>query len=363
MISRKIVGAPIVLFLGAGASAPLGKWLMADFLLNLQTQLTGSLRELLHAIARYKSWDLEAIMDELTDLCDKPYLSDTNQVNYITDFLDPNRTEARKVAGSIPSEFSKHYQVMVDQCRSLRFEIEKLIFEHYRKIDPEKVRELYDPLLELIINLIRRSGLLADQSLSSIVVPIFTTNYDLAIERLTEVRDDIILVNGFHRAIWKRSEFDEFNPKGHGIYLLLFKLHGSVNWYRDIDGKVKEGGVALYQHSDPEIRNVVIYPAQNKIALEEPFVTAYEYLQRCLDEALHVVFVGYSFRDYDTITKIRASLNYNPNLRLWFLDPSANTLVEKWFKGYENRISSLCFNFGIEPTNYLGPLGEALIRS
>lgn len=357
MINREIVNVPIVLFLGAGASAPLEKWLMADFLVHLQSRLNNDLKSLLQAIAEYKSWDLEAIMDELADLCDKPYLSDTNRVNYITDLLDPSRSEARKL-GPMPSEFSKQYKLLVNKCQSLRFEIEKLIFEHYREVDAEKARELYDPVLKVIIDSTRSARSATEQALAPIVIPIFTTNYDLAIEALAETRGDITLINGFYRAKWKRSEFDEFKPNETGIYIVLFKLHGAVNWYYDIDGQIKEGGVALYQHSDPKIRNLVIYPAQNKIALEDPFLLAYEYFQRSLDQALNVVFVGYSFRDYDTVTKIKAGLNYNSKLRVAVLDPASDRLIEKWFKSYEDRVTPLCFRFGFEAASYLSPLGE-----
>lgn len=357
MINREIVNVPIVLFLGAGASAPLGKWLMSDFLVYLRSRLNNRLPDLLDAIARYKSHDLEAMMDELADLCDKPYLSDTTRVNYITDLLDPSRSEIRKLE-SVPSEFSKQYKLLVDQCQSLRFEIEKLIFEHYREVDTEKARELYDPVLKVIIDSTRSARSATEQALAPIVIPIFTTNYDLTIETFAETNPDITLINGFHRTKWKRSEFDEFQPNKTGIYIALFKLHGSVNWYRDIDGSIKEGGVALYQHSDPKIRNLIIYPAQNKIALEDPFLLAYEYFQRSLDQALNVVFIGYSFRDYDTVTKIKASLNYNSELRVAILDPASDSLIEKWFKGYEDRITPLCFRFGFEAASYLSPLGQ-----
>jgi hypothetical protein len=128
-------------------------------------------------------------------------------------------------------------------------------------------------------------------------------------------------------------------------YLILFKLHGSVTWYDD-GGVIKYLGASIHRPSNERIKNVLIYPAKNKIALDDPFFTAYDYFQRCLDHSVSGVFIGYSFRDYDTVTKIKSALKVNDKLRLLILSPNADEIVLQFFPDFGGRLVPLSYEFG-----------------
>jgi hypothetical protein len=76
MITNEIAESPRLLFLGAGASKPLGKMLMGEFVEHLTKQVSNEpYAELLRAICRKKP-DLEFLIEQLEEICTKGYLGD-----------------------------------------------------------------------------------------------------------------------------------------------------------------------------------------------------------------------------------------------------------------------------------------------
>ena len=110
--------------------------------------------------------------------------------------------------------------------------------------------------------------------------------------------------------------------------VVLFKLHGSTSWFNNGETFIKSDA-AVYAGDDSSFENLLIYPAKRKIASDDPFFTAYDYFQRTLESCKLCVVIGYSFRDYDALSRLRSAACYNPNLRLLVLDPDASTLTER----------------------------------
>jgi hypothetical protein len=75
--------------------------------------------------------------------------------------------------------------------------------------------------------------------------------------------------------------------------------------------------------------NMLIYPATRKIATEDPFYTGYEYFERCCERAKLCIAIGYSFRDYDALTRLRGAMSVNENLRLLLVGPSAEKVLAR----------------------------------
>ncbi len=74
MIANDITESPRLLFLGAGASKPLGKMLMGEFVQHLSLQIHREpYAELVRAISR-KDRDLEFLMEQLEEISTKEYL-------------------------------------------------------------------------------------------------------------------------------------------------------------------------------------------------------------------------------------------------------------------------------------------------
>lgn len=65
-LNTTITESPVILFLGAGASVPLGKPVMKDFVAKLPEQITSENEaSLLQVLISARGYDLEAIMTDL----------------------------------------------------------------------------------------------------------------------------------------------------------------------------------------------------------------------------------------------------------------------------------------------------------
>ena len=129
--------------------------------------------------------------------------------------------------------------------------------------------------------------------------------------------------------MWDRNIFDRFPRDSEESTLILFKLHGSTNWIKKKNSGIIIRSESFYTEHEPDYDTMMIYPAKRKIALHEPFFTAYDYLQKCLSHAELCLVIGYSFRDYDSRMRFKSAKISNPNLRIVVLDPFAETLQKE----------------------------------
>jgi hypothetical protein len=196
-----------------------------------------------------------------------------------------------------------------------RFEQEK---------DKEKTLTLFDPLINLILNDFKQN-----------YIPVFTTNYDPIIESYCEFRG-VQLEYGFERTgarhKWNQSRFTSYVPTSDKRNLLLFKLHGSLSWRRE--GKyIYDYGLSLEKGPGSF---AVIYPTQTKeYPYEEPFKTAYTYLEDYLKSAKVAIAIGYSFRDKGIGYVINEAQDLNNNLKFVIINgqnPKVNIDTTKFAK-------------------------------
>jgi hypothetical protein len=265
---------------------------MRDFVRKLEAEITSeSEASLLSVFITARGYDLEAIMTDLETFISLEYVS-----TFVFDGFEATLEDANKL-------------------RSL---IRHSIIREYRAIDTTKVVEIYRPLFDNIFSHV-------DSTANCL--PIFTTNYDLAIEEFCKKQYPYQLVDGLcdsRDATWNQGEFERFRLYSELPYLVLFKLHGSVNWMRvTATGEILQS-LAMYDAIDSDAyQNTVIYPAGNKIANLEPYLTAYHYFSRCCEHAKLIIAVGYSFRDYDALISLLRARQVNENLRLVILSPDA----------------------------------------
>lgn len=136
----------------------------------------------------------------------------------------------------------------------------------------------------------------AVSAISNRAYPVYTTNYDFALEYVAEqagiTLHDNFLLKG-QRYLWNPSiDF----PLGDG--LTIVKLHGSVTWYSDGDGAIEK----LYHHTDINTvgRNVgrlVIAPTRFKDIYEQHFFALYSHFLAAIADARVLVIAGHSLRD------------------------------------------------------------------
>lgn len=325
-ISRTIIESPVILFLGAGASVPLGKPVMRDFVAKLTNEITSENEgTLLRILIEARGFDLEAIMTDLETFISLNYVSE-----FILEGIDATPEDAER----------------------LRSRIRHLIIREYRTIDTEKAIKVYQPLFDTIFSHVDP----ATQPL-----PVFTTNYDLAIEefcqkqysdhcsyRLTDGLDE----DSPREVFWNPRQFELFafgDPEIKTFFdeirgrktqernLVLFKLHGSVDWMRVASSRKIVRSLPMYDIIDSdEFQNTIIYPAGNKVATLEPYLTGYNYFSRCCENAKLLIAIGYSFRDYDALASLLKARQLNEKLMLVILSPSSYDIRqsipdEEWF--------------------------------
>jgi len=228
--------------------------------------------------------------------------------------------EIRDPMGQRDQEKWQGFTEVAAAARALSTKLKREVYLHYRNI-PDVART------DLLAKPIR---LLKTDSHPSVV---FTTNYDPAVEKFC-ASQNLRITDGFvndeqaQEYIWDRSAFDDFSGSPEKS-LVLFKLHGSASWHSE-NGRIIKGP-PTYIVADPDYQNVMIYPATRKVAIFEPFFTAYDYLERCLDNAESCLVIGYSFRDYDTLMRFKSASLSNRRLKIAVLDQtlrrSARNLV------------------------------------
>lgn len=348
-VKHKILTAPLIVFLGAGASKPFGKLMMGEFVENLMKTLNSGEIGILETLRINLGNDLEIILEELDELCKKPYLEGENSITNMLSknpiYFQPER--ANPLIDHVSQKLSENYHLLKQQCTSLRQNIEKKTIEHYRgSPDRTKLFEVYKPFFSKIVS----------YNPNYPILPIFTTNYDLCVETYAHFNtEEILFSNGFDHSdprhiIWRRQNFENLLLAPQKNNYILFKLHGSVDWYKTDQGDIILSSTPHYAGEDIQFRNVLIYPATRKIAIDDPYFTAYEYLQRCLDTTVLCVVVGYSFRDYDTVTIFKRSLFYNKNLRIIIIDPEAKNIIKNNFSEIETRFIPIEHAFGVDTT-------------
>ncbi|MCX5817194.1 MAG: SIR2 family protein [Proteobacteria bacterium] len=370
-LNTTITQSPVILFLGAGASVPLGKPVMEKFVTRLiEDTEAGDFANLLSILVSARGHDLESIMGDL-----ETFLS----LDYVSSFVFQSKPT---------------FQADWSDAARLRSLIRHSIIREYRTIDVKRTIEVYQPLFDTIFSHV-------DSAVYCL--PVFTTNYDLAIESFCNEQAyprHYDLIDGMEEwgreTIWTPSEFETLRIRAPMVgetesddlakaltvlsktidqtfsvgsepqrrKLVLFKLHGSVNWMRVTStGKIMQS-LPMYDVVDSdEYQNTIIYPAGNKVATSEPYLTAYDYFSRCCEHAKLVIAIGYSFRDYDALVSLLKARRVNDELTLLLLSPDAYKVLESipdedrifWTRaiyGYFGNMDS--------ETKYLPEIDEAL---
>jgi len=256
------------------------------------------------------------------------------------------------------------------ETATLRSLIRHQIIREYRTIDRDAVRSTYEPLFDLIFQYVNPA---------QHCLPIFTTNYDLAIELFCETSlGKYNLTEGLDMdpisktASWSRGEFDRYSLWENHLNLVQFKLHGSVDWIRNEKSGRVVRAPAMYDALDSdEFQNAIIYPTGDKAANREPYFSGYEYFSRCCEQATALLVIGYSFRDYKTLTRLAGAHGRNERLKIVLVAPNAWGLTEVFDRDSSDTYSLLRLSvtpiaayFGrpSDQTKYLQEIGAALSK-
>lgn len=368
----------VLILTGAGASKPLGMPLMREFHDLVSGKLNDEERELLRKISlvhleeteekREVTPDLEALLALIEryrgfyDILfkDKNFGYHTSEEwgrwAELEDkgLLAPEPSTDMSMSRESPDYLAQAY-VRKEKLEAIDTLLRDLMFEEYGKsIDASKLDELYSPLFGVI-----------RKHTSQNVIPIFTTNYDMAIEGYAQ-QSNIDLETGFESTptgnVWKPGRFIQFRASTGKQNIILFKLHGSLTCHEKGDDIIS---TFLPVRNPAGYSSAIIYPTQTKeYPDEEPFRTAYNYLRGCFAIAKAVIVIGYSFRDRGIRRILEDTLEHNRKL-LFILVCGQNeerwkVLTQKNPKNY--RIIPHYFDFASNGAPYLKELDKALMQ-
>lgn len=323
-MNEAIYKQPLALFLGAGASKSLRLKTTPEFWdwfkYNYSSDL-GTVGADLFVLA------IEDAIKPSEEIGRKP------DIEAVLDILQ-QITKGWDLGNEVFKNFHKGTFDLPHEYIEIQEKIKDVVVEHYSEVKKGEAFELYRPLLELAMH----------QPL-----PMFTTNYDLAIEKAFEFtispryelgKAPFNLRDGFSRARivtpeWSRSAYEDYSPTGADV--ILFKLHGSVDWVRTPSGAIQR--VESRKRDPGGMPTIIAYPSRLKSEIhEEPFRTNYDYLIACLLHTRLCAVIGFSFRDQEIVEEFRQAMELNKKLKLMIIDPNAKAIKSH----LENK-------FGFEP--------------
>jgi hypothetical protein len=154
-------------------------------------------------------------------------------------------------------------------------------------------------------------------------LPVFSLNYDLCIENLAN--HDFQIETGFpgfgprHVWDWERFEETSENPLPQ---IMLYKLHGSINWKRD-DSTKELYCLQQVENIDPDHMEV-IFGRDFKLEAADPYLFyAYQFRRYTLVAQL-IVVVGYGFGDAHINKMLTQGIRNDDHRRLLVVNDCVN---------------------------------------
>lgn len=173
-------------------------------------------------------------------------------------------------------------------------------------------------------------------------IQIFTTNYDFVIETalkqanlpVTPItgRTTSEVCNTLDLSCW--DDLHETDITNEIKQIKLTKLHGSIDWIRNSDGKI---GVGNHLFSGNHENHILLYPGFKDIPQEEPFSIFHNYFEKKLLKAEKIIFIGFAFRD-DYINKLLEN-NCSTVKEIIIVDPNAKKYIQPFLHNKKEDIN------------------------
>lgn len=223
------------------------------------------------------------------------------------------------LTASVPASKSVTIEDILNQIRRIREITNEKTDQEFVKVSGDAAKKLDQEICKQIYNIIDDKEKAADlrntrrffawlNNLSrGFTKEVFTTNYDLVIEKSLEA-NQIPYFDGFVGAyepfFWQESIEQ---PSGKNDltknWIRLWKIHGSLSWFWKLDaatGSQKIIRAGKFNTSSTVDNELVIYPSKEKYdsSRKQPFIAYFDRLKSFLSNGeLLFVFSGYSFSD------------------------------------------------------------------
>lgn len=291
-----MVKKEILLFLGAGASTTFGKPTTSTLLENFRKKIPESeASELLRKVIDCGYEDFEQLLQALLDLratVNSPYLG-----KFFRHWKD-----RLFLASSFNDHWAKYSEAWWNNNRENFINMEPL-FENLDEsitiledvvIDEFSWNDDFTPILGKLYRPI--FSFLKENSNSLRIV---TTNYDRAIENYCE-NYSMNYFDGFKEVSGNYWWTGRFYYPEHLDYdsVILYKLHGSLNWKKRKDGKIIRGVGEARPLDRRYIENILIYPSLDiKNYDNAPYDGINQEFVKSFNESELCIIIGCSFRD------------------------------------------------------------------
>ena len=328
--------ADTILFVGAGASVPFEYQTTDQFIEEIRhMRLTRPEAQIFKFYAETPNITIEDIIRALdiqikvgsNEILKREAVSPLHTIE-----LEGELAEAKNKLQN--EEVTNKLENRLDAYKTLKDRIVSQLYINYGdKPELEKAWEVYAEY----INILREKN--------GDVVPIFTTNYDKVIETIENIPGSEIssVITGFKEQkdgvpknpVWSPEEVFDQIPQPNRI--LLFKLHGSLNWRIDIKNIIREAEEGIFELRGFWKENVLIPPGTVDFQYGEPYQSLRTYFEEYLMQANTCVVIGYRFDD-PTIRDVFLR-SIKQGIKLVILNPEAEKIKADKLPQSENIVS------------------------
>lgn len=332
-LNDNITKQPVVFFLGAGSSVPLGMPTTQSFRQVLLKNSSKQDKQLITALYESAAYRYH-LPDGVINL--EEFLEFLHELRLGLWILSHSNL-GKSVSLALSRVTFDSWAEADLKVNRLRWNILELLHNVCGDCSGQRVSELWEPIL-------------IELQVFTTVLPVFTLNYDWTFEKLCIARDDLFrLTDGFSSALggnWSSEHFLQFTPSPDRIDICLFKLHGSTCWVGDIkslgqfdgsEGEPKYG----FESQDSQPFEIVYPGYRREVWLgdeswsmpglegdlfvgwrrREPYSLLYQYLDECLTNAKVVVVIGYAFGDKEINAWFANTFKRNKEVHFVVLDP------------------------------------------
>jgi len=122
-----------------------------------------------------------------------------------------------------------------------------------------------------------------------------------------------------------QTEVRNYERRGNKKHVVLFKLHGSARW-------VKRGSntSAAISYLRQKTTRMFSFTRNKKGSVRRPLFHGLRLLPKDNGRLRCCIVIGYSFRDYDALTKLASASAFNPRLKVLVVDPNLRTSGENF---------------------------------
>jgi hypothetical protein len=343
-----------MLFLGAGASKPMGiddlsgvtskvKESVSPNIRAIIEQLEGVFKENKDLIGNFKV-DIEVLLTIFNCLHNRKHmLSELGPFALLMHYFVENIEQFRRlyITGE---EFQAFKEAVLS---TLSYTITKYNQNRDLKL---QARQLYDEIYNMAI----KNNHIFPNATGGNATPLFnfvtTVNYDLVLEiygRQTEVP-------GVPKFFTNRGFIDEsgipvLNISGireGSIVPQYIKLHGSIDWWLTDQQKVVSTLAGPDNPFEVLTDRTIVYQIYEKYVTKDPFFTLYECFRRTIFREDVVIVIGYSFRDVTINNTFSDWLASKPESRLIVVARKHNQDTIRGIIGNDSKIQFIERYFG-----------------